>query len=65
VKYFDLSAPVLIENVCKMGDYSWSFRPLGRTTRRREDNIKMDQAVGCGAWTGLSWLRIGTGGGPL
>jgi hypothetical protein len=35
-------------------------RPLGR---RNEDNIKMDlQDVGWGAWTGLSWLRIGTGG---
>ena len=38
-------------------------RPLGRLRRRREDNIKMDlQEVGCGgAWTGLIWLRIGTG----
>ena len=26
-----------------------------------EDNIKMDlHEVGCEAWTGLSWLRIGT-----
>jgi hypothetical protein len=31
-----------------------------------EDNIKMDvQEVGCGAWTGLSWFRIRTGGGLL
>ena len=38
-------------------------RPLGRTRRGREDNIKMDfQEVGCGAWTGWSWLGIGTGG---
>ena len=30
------------------------------------DNIKMDiQEVGCGVWTGSSWLRIGTGGGHL
>jgi hypothetical protein len=29
-----------------------------------EDNIKMDlQEVGWGAWTGLIWLRIGTGAG--
>jgi hypothetical protein len=29
-------------------------------------NIKMDlQDVGWGAWTGLIWLRIGTGGGLL
>ena len=41
-------------------------RPLGRPRRRREDNIKMDlQEVGWGAWTGLNWLRIGTGGGLL
>jgi hypothetical protein len=38
-------------------------RPLGRPRRRWEDNIKMDlQEVGWGAWTGLMWLRIGTGG---
>jgi hypothetical protein len=38
-------------------------RPLGRRRHRREDNIKMDlQEVGCGAWTGSGWLRIGTGG---
>ena len=31
-----------------------------------EDNIRMDlQEVGWGAWTGLKWLRIGTGGGLL
>jgi hypothetical protein len=40
-------------------------RPLGRPRRRWEDNIKMDlQEVGW-AWTGLIWLRIGTGGGLL
>jgi hypothetical protein len=38
-------------------------RPLGRPRRRWENNIKMDlQEVGCGVWTGLSWLRIRTGG---
>jgi hypothetical protein len=37
--------------------------PLGRTKRGWEDNIKMDlQEVGLGTWTGLIWLRIGTGG---
>jgi hypothetical protein len=37
-------------------------RPLERTRRRWDDNIKMDlQEVG--VWTGLSWLRIGTGAG--
>jgi len=42
-------------------------RPLGRPRRRWEDNIKTDlQEVGCGgAWTGLTWLRIGTGRGHL
>ena len=41
-------------------------RPLGLPRRRWEDNIKMDlQEVVCGAWTGLIWLRIGTGGGHL
>jgi hypothetical protein len=37
-------------------------RPLGRPRHRWEDNINMYlQEVGW-AWTGLSWLRIGTGG---
>jgi hypothetical protein len=41
-------------------------RPLGRPRRRWEDNIKIDlQDVGWGAWTGLIWLRTGTGGGLL
>jgi hypothetical protein len=41
-------------------------RSLGRPRRRWETNIKMDlQEVGCGVWTGLSWLRKGTGGGYL
>jgi hypothetical protein len=41
-------------------------RPLGRPRGRGEDNIEVDlQEVGCGVWTGLSWLRIETGGGHL
>ena len=37
-------------------------RPIGRPRRKWEDNIKMNlQVVGCGVWTGSSWLRIGTG----
>jgi hypothetical protein len=37
-------------------------RPLGRPRHRREDNMRMDlQEVGWGTWTGLIWLRIGTG----
>jgi hypothetical protein len=38
-------------------------RPFGRPRRRWEDNIKTDLEECNGAWTGLSWLRIGTGGG--
>jgi hypothetical protein len=38
-------------------------RPLWRPRRRWEDNIKMHlREVGWEAWTGLIWLRIGTGG---
>jgi hypothetical protein len=33
-------------------------RSLGRPRRRWMDNIKMDLML----WTGLVWLRIGTGG---
>ena len=41
-------------------------RPLGRPTRRWEDNIKMFfRKWDVGVWTGSSWLRIGTGGGHL
>jgi len=41
-------------------------RALGRLRLRWEDTIKMDlQVVGCGAWTGLIWLRIRKGGGLL
>jgi len=41
-------------------------RPLGRPTSRWQDNIKMYlQEVGWGTWTGLTWLRTGTGGGIL
>ena len=41
-------------------------RPLGRTRRRWEDNIKMFfRKWVVGLWTGSSWLRIGTGGGLL
>ena len=41
-------------------------RPLGRPRHRWEDQIKMYlQEVGCGAWTGSSWLRIGTDGGEF
>jgi hypothetical protein len=39
-------------------------RPLGRPRHRWIDNIKMDLLeIGVNVvWTGLVWLRIGTGG---
>jgi hypothetical protein len=41
-------------------------KQLVRPRRRWEENIKMDfQEVGWGVWSGLIWLRIGTGGGNL
>jgi hypothetical protein len=41
-------------------------RPLENPRRRLEDNIKcIFQEVKCGVWTGLSWLRIGTGVGHM
>jgi hypothetical protein len=41
-------------------------RPLGRPRRRLKDNTELDlQEVGWRAWTGLIWLRVGTGGGHL
>jgi hypothetical protein len=41
-------------------------RPLGRPWLRWEYNIKIDlQEVGWGAWTGLIWFWIRTGGGLL
>jgi hypothetical protein len=40
-------------------------RQLGRHRWRGEDNKMEFQEVGYGGWTGLSWLRLGTGGGHL
>ena len=40
-------------------------RPCGRPKCRWDDNIKINlQEVGFGrrAWTGMIWLRLGTGG---
>jgi hypothetical protein len=37
-------------------------RRLGRHRRKWEDNIRMNlQEMRLWAWTGLNWLRIGTG----
>jgi len=43
-------------------------RTLARPRSRMKENIKMDPSgneMGWGVWTGLIWLRIGTGGGLL
>jgi hypothetical protein len=40
-------------------------RALGRPSRGREDNIKIDFHEWEGAWIGLIWLRLGTGNGLL
>ena len=40
-------------------------RPLGRPRSRWEDNIQIFKKWDGGAWTGLIWLRVGTGGGRL
>jgi hypothetical protein len=41
-------------------------RTLERPRRKWEGNIKMNlYEVECGVWTGLRWLRLGTGGGHL
>ena len=40
----------------------WGKKPLG-PRHRWEDNIKIDlEDGGWRTWTGLIWLRIGTGG---
>jgi hypothetical protein len=38
-------------------------RPFGRPRYRWDNNIKWILKKWDGAWTGLIWLRIGTGGG--
>jgi hypothetical protein len=40
-------------------------RPLERPRSRREENIKMDLFNEWEAWTGLIWLKTGTGGALL
>jgi hypothetical protein len=41
-------------------------RLLGRHRRRSEDNVRwIFRKWDVGAWTALTWLRIGTGGGNL
>jgi hypothetical protein len=48
-----------------MGDGRSIYRVLvGKPESKKQDNIKVDfQEVGCGVWTGSSWLGIGTVGG--
>jgi hypothetical protein len=41
-------------------------RPIGRPRPRWEENIKLIfRKWDVGIWTGLIWLRVGTGGGNL
>jgi hypothetical protein len=41
-------------------------RPLGRPRSRCENILRLIfRTYGVRVWTGLSWLRIGTGGGNL
>jgi hypothetical protein len=41
-------------------------RPFGRLRCRWENEIKMDlREIRWGAWSGFTWLRIGTVGRPL
>jgi hypothetical protein len=37
------------------------MKPFGRSRQRLQDNIRIDHLKsGIAAWTGLTWLRIGT-----
>jgi hypothetical protein len=47
-------------------EWEMGKRPPGILEYRWEDTIRMDShEVECGAWTGVMWLRIATGGGRL
>jgi hypothetical protein len=59
-------------HVARMGESRGTYRvlvrkpegkkPIGRSRRRWENNIKMDlQEVGWRAWIGLVWIRVETG----
>jgi len=52
-----------VGHVAHMGQRKGVYRVLvGKPEGKRPLGL---QEVGCGVWTGLSWLRIGTGGGHL
>jgi hypothetical protein len=60
------------EHINAWGDEKWvqnlvgkreAKRPLGKSRRRCEDNIKKDRTSNERVWTGLIWLRILIGGG--
>ena len=76
VRFIKSRRMVWAEHVACIGDSRGAYRvlvgkpegkrPLERPRRRWENNIYIDlQEVGCGAWTGSSCRRIGTGGGHL
>jgi hypothetical protein len=63
-------------HVTRMGERRTAYRilvgrpdgrsPIGKPRSRWDYNIKTDlQKLGWRAWTGLIWLRVGTGGGLL
>jgi hypothetical protein len=52
--------------VLRSGGKGRRKRPLERSRHRWEDGIRMDPTeIGCGVWSGVTWLRIGTVGGLL
>jgi hypothetical protein len=72
VLYFNPRRMRCVGNEPYLGDRTGAYRvlvgkprgrrPLERGRYRLEDNIKMDiQEVRWGAWTGLTWLRLGQG----
>ena len=73
---FGVLLSVVVGHIAHMGERGGVYRvlvgkpernrPYARLRRRWEDNIKMAcQELGWGAWTGLIWLSIETGGGYL
>jgi hypothetical protein len=51
-----------IENCTSLGGKTEGKTLLGRQRRRLEDGIGMDlREIGSEVWSGLTWLRLGTG----
>jgi hypothetical protein len=60
-------SPYGVEGVAYRGlvGKPYGKRPLGGHRHRWENNIKVDFRKWDGAWSGLIWLRIATGGGNM